>query len=501
MELMAKVNETSTLEAAQQLLAEQRKVWLQFRDAVNERRVLPFSTEEADQFNKLVPRVQEKFNIAEQTLEEKITKLTPEAAVAATSNSPTSDPITPEITKIKEEKLSSDAAVLQALIKQIGEQFQEILKGNYARPIAATNEPMLGTAHSSTSDENENTPPTAVFECITGQGEPQATARANTRPSPNQIQQPTVELKMDKFQLPTFDGHLMQWLPFRDQFIDLVDKNPRYSSITKFIHLRGHLTGSALEAINGFTLSAANYEAAWYILQRRYNKPDKIIDEYLRSLDTLPIITHPNAERLIAMVNCANQILRVLPVLGVDVTTWDTIIKYKLTSKLDRATHKKWLDQVKLRQNVPLTELIEFLEVEASESISFISVPSGPAPARPPFHRSTRRQPPVRSAVLSTTTEKPSPREPTQCAQCKQYHELFRCPTFRGMAVKDRLATVKGAALCRRCLRSHPYAVPCKLGPCPKCNADHNLLLCYQFEKEKNLREARQAARASNPSE
>lgn len=69
------------------------------------------------------------------------------------------------------------------------------------------------------------------------------------------------------------------------------------------------------------------------------------------------------------MVNCTNQILRVLPTLGVNVANWDAIIKYNLTTDLDRATHKKWLDQVKLRQNVPLEELIEFLEVEASENI------------------------------------------------------------------------------------------------------------------------------------
>lgn len=338
------------------------------------------------------------------------------------------------------------------------------------------------------------------MEILTDPATGSDTARA-PRPPPNQIQRPKVQLKMDKFQLPSFDGHLMQWLSFRDQFKNLVHDNPDYTDITKFIHLRSHLKGSALEAINGFTLSSANYEAAWYILQRRYNKPDQIIDEYLRSLYTLPVIITPTSERLIAMVNCANQILRVLPVLRVNVTTWDTIIKFKLTSKLDRTTHKKWLDQVKLRQQVPLSELIEFLEVEASENLPLPGPTSGPAS---PHHRPSRawhQQPPkpfTRSAVLSTTEEPQNAgsREPGKCAQCKLIHELFRCPAFRKMAVRDRLATVEGALLCRKCLRNHGDTT-CRLGPCPKCNNEHNLLLCYQFEKERNLRAARQAARTT----
>lgn len=69
------------------------------------------------------------------------------------------------------------------------------------------------------------------------------------------------------------------------------------------------------------------------------------------------------------MVNCTNSMLRVLPLLGVNVGTWDAIISYKLRSKLDRATYKKWLEEIKLRQNVPLKELITFLEEQANDNL------------------------------------------------------------------------------------------------------------------------------------
>lgn len=248
---------------------------------------------------------------------------------------PSTSTASPEDEQADPKKNQEDVNALEALIAEIGAQFQEILKRNFPKPRPnAIDEPLLGATqqslpHSPEPDEQATT----IVEIMTEPATGSDTTRA-PRPSTSQIQRPKVQLKMDKFQLPCFDGHLMQWLSFRDQFKDLVHDNPDYTDITKFIHLRSHLKGSALEAINGFTLSSANYEAAWYILQRRYNKPDQIIDEYLRSLDTLPVITTPTSERLIAMVNCANQILRVLPVLGVNVMTWATIIKFKLTSKL-----------------------------------------------------------------------------------------------------------------------------------------------------------------------
>lgn len=182
-------------------------------------------------------------------------------------------------------------------------------------------------------------------------------------------QHPFVELKLDKIQLPTFDGDLTTWIAFRDQYLDLVHNNQKLTAVTKFYQLKNHLKGLALDAINGFKLSAADYEAAWFVLMKRYDKPDQIIDEYIRKFETLPYLTNAHAVGLIRMVNAANQLIRVLPNLGVDVTTWDKWIIFNLKAKLDKGTLHKWMDQVKLRQNIKLQELLEFLEVEAAECL------------------------------------------------------------------------------------------------------------------------------------
>lgn len=199
------------------------------------------------------------------------------------------------------------------------------------------------------------------------------------------------------------------------------------------------------------------------------------------------MISNPTAQTLIGMVNCTNQILRVLPTLGVDVTTWDTIIKYKLTSKLDRVTHKKWLDQVKLRQKVPLEELVEFLEIEASENLPFTS--SIQHRIQPQRQQQRRHHPQERAAAVLTTVSNPLVEQKTQgihprpCPQCGGSHLMFMCRTFLKLPVKDRIGKIREFKRCMRCLGVHAQPTDCTFGACRTCNKEHNSLLCYTKER------------------
>lgn len=178
---------------------------------------------------------------------------------------------------------------------------------------------------------------------------------------------PTMTLKLDRITIPTFDGDLTQWISFRDQFTDLVHNNPTLTPIVKFTMLRNHLRGLAAGAINGFKLSGADYETAWQIIMNRYNRPDKIIDEYLRRFNELPKLrSPPTASQLIIMANTANQLIRVLPNLGQNVDTWDTWILFNLKERLDRTTLVKWIGTANRRANIKLSEFLDFLEFEAS---------------------------------------------------------------------------------------------------------------------------------------
>lgn len=64
------------------------------------------------------------------------------------------------------------------------------------------------------------------------------------------IYSPRYHLKFDRVTIPTFDGNLMDWIPFRDQFTDMVHTNQNLSMLMKFHFLRNHLKGAALETVN-----------------------------------------------------------------------------------------------------------------------------------------------------------------------------------------------------------------------------------------------------------
>lgn len=114
--------------------------------------------------------------------------------------------------------------------------------------------------------------------------------------------------------MPIFNGDLIEWVSFRDQFRDLAHENPNLSSIVKFHQLRSHLKDPALETVNGYKLTSTNYEAAWNDLLRRYDRNDNIVEEYIRKFMELPILTsHCNSGKYTTMVDVTKQMLRALP--------------------------------------------------------------------------------------------------------------------------------------------------------------------------------------------
>lgn len=65
---------------------------------------------------------------------------------------------------------------------------------------------------------------------------------------------------------------------------------------------------------------------------------------------------------------------------------------------------------------------------------------------------------------------------------CKLCHEPHRS-AFKKLPVKNRIAIIKEAQLCQRCLLKHdPDA--CKFSVCPYCDKDHKSMLCYKREKD-----------------
>lgn len=356
---------------------------------------------------------------------------------------------------------------MRAIIQQLRAEYLKLAAQNNAfKWNGSEAEPMLGEKLepnlSHAREENEE------FKMAMDGDDPKPNKEGN---------KPILQLKFDKVQLNTFSGDLTEWIAFRDQYLELVHLNGNLPEMSKYLQLRTLLKGIALDAISSFSVSAADYQAAWSTLMHRYDNKDMIISEYIRKFVEMPKLSgQPISAKYINMINRTNQLTKILPKLGASTTSWDPILLYHLREKLDQPTLKKWRDQVKRRQGVTLSEFKEFLEVEATECASS---------PRSDYSQLTKKQPHVkqfqfkkRPTVLHTAVGS------NDCVQCKGNHQLYACPTFSKLKIQERIQRAQKAKVCQKCLTKHDGE--CKLGPCKTCSKNHNHLLCYKRDKERS---------------
>ena len=114
------------------------------------------------------------------------------------------------------------------------------------------------------------------------------TARTSTPPSAGRIAADTGEarsrrakVRLPKLSLPHFNGDLVKWPTFWDSYESAIHKNDELTDVDKFNYLRSLLECTALDAISGLTLSAANYKEAVEILQKRFGNKPLIISKHM----------------------------------------------------------------------------------------------------------------------------------------------------------------------------------------------------------------------------
>ena len=72
--------------------------------------------------------------------------------------------------------------------------------------------------------------------------------------------------------LPKYAGDLLAWPEFWELYEAAVHRNNTYSSVEKFVYLRGHLAGEAARAIQGLSTTTGNYQVAVDILKDRFGR-------------------------------------------------------------------------------------------------------------------------------------------------------------------------------------------------------------------------------------
>ena len=107
-----------------------------------------------------------------------------------------------------------------------------------------------------------------------------------------------VRPKLPKLTIAKFSGEEIKFRTFWDSFNSAVHNNQSLSNIDKFSYLQGLLEGPATTAIQGLTISDANYQAACELLEQRLAKPQYVIAAHMDQMYKLSKCTGDKASQL-----------------------------------------------------------------------------------------------------------------------------------------------------------------------------------------------------------
>ena len=221
---------------------------------------------------------------------------------------------------------------------------------------------------------------------------------------------------------------------FWDSFNSSIHTNPMLSNVDKFNYLTSLLDSSAEKAIEGLTLTDANYDEAIATLKKRFGNSQLIVNRHMDTLLNVSVIsTHHDVKGLRKLHDSVEAHVRGLRALGLPPDSYGGLLTSVLISKLppeirlivSRAiTGESWdLDQV--------MKVFE-QEVDARECASL--------PGTPTSRGSQPRIPTAASLVAGSSGSS------VTCMYCNQNHSSTSCTT-----VADISALKKALRRAGRC--------------------------------------------------
>lgn len=280
----------------------------------------------------------------------------------------------------------------------------------------------------------------------------------------NRVKLPTIEL-------PTFDGSYSNWVKFRDTFESLIHNNTNLSNIEKFHYLNASVKGSAARTIQALGISELNYTLAWTRIKDRYEDLKTLKYHHVRSMYDTPSCTKESLSGLRHLIDNTNNNLLALKALGEPTDSWDTLITYLLTSKLDNNTQREWERKMNnIQGDVALRDMINFLEnhckyLERTTSDKIVS------------NKFANEIRPNKFKVVTTHVANTH----TVCSLCKGDHQLYSCSSFLRLTPTERRAKIQELHVCFNCLTAGHRSIDCTRSMCKKCSKKHNTLLHIDY--------------------
>ena len=141
--------------------------------------------------------------------------------------------------------------------------------------------------------------------------------------------------KLPKCSIQSFSGNPIEFQSFWDSFEASVNSNETLEDITKFTYLKSFLTGHALSAIQGLSLTSENYQKAVKILSDRFGNKQLLITSHMDKLMSIkPVTFTRDLKRIREVFDLIEVHVRNLSSLKIETSQYGPVLVSIVMSKL-----------------------------------------------------------------------------------------------------------------------------------------------------------------------
>ncbi|XP_060804340.1 uncharacterized protein LOC132902581 [Amyelois transitella] len=281
-------------------------------------------------------------------------------------------------------------------------------------------------------------------------------------------------VKLPKISIPVFSGRYTEWMTFRDLFISLVHNNSAIDDVQKLHYLKGSITGEAEQLLRHIPITNENYSQCWSMLENRYDNKQYLVNCILNGFFSKKKILMESASAIKDLLDSTLDMLNGIKSLGVDTDSWDILIIYIVSLKLDHESRKQWeslVSELSAQSNkLPNLKLFkEFLE-KRFHSLEFLDPKITDFNKNKELYRNQTIPGPSKIVTMFG--------KEIVCIFCKGDHKLSSCKDFSSLEYNDKREFVQGNNVCFNCLTPRHSAKYCRSTICCKiCSRRHHSLL------------------------
>ncbi|UYV73219.1 hypothetical protein LAZ67_10002211 [Cordylochernes scorpioides] len=294
-------------------------------------------------------------------------------------------------------------------------------------------------------------------------------------------------VKLPKLMISKFYGNFSEWLTFWNSFDAAIHQNNSLNPIDKFNYLKSHLGGTALNTVEGFALSADNYEKAIKLLKDRFGREDILISRHMNNLLSMrPLKTSSDVRTFRELFDNLSVHIRSLESLNVSIDVYGQllcpIIIKLLPADLNLELNKE------LPTGYVINDLITFLErqLTAREKSFRNEIGTGNESTSKPNlvnkHPKTRfynEKPIATASELLNSVHKSN-----ECVFCgKDNHGSPKCDFAANISLNEKRSLMKKKGVCYKCLRPSHLSKFCRnVVRCSICNMSSHLdVMCTKL--------------------